>query len=274
MGYGIFSQNPQPPRGKVWFVGSGPGDPDLLTLKAARLIGSARVIFHDRLVPEAILALKGPQTRLVDVGKEGFGPSTAQDEINRLIVEHGAGGEIVRLKGGDPAVFARLEEEIDALEEAGIAWEVVPGITAASAAVARLGRGLTDRRRNAAVRILTAHKAEGFAEQDWRSLAEGEIAAIYMGVRAARFMQGRLMAFGADRETPVTVVENASRPGEIVVKTTLADLVDDMNTAGIKGPAVILWGIAARDVEADIPVIEGLKMNGLDILGLDAVRAL
>ncbi|WP_136443524.1 uroporphyrinogen-III C-methyltransferase [Pacificoceanicola onchidii] len=234
--------------GMVCFVGSGPGDAELLTVKAVRALEAADVILHDALVTDEILALANPEATLVAVGKTGFGPSTPQDEINRLIVLYAyAGLRVVRLKGGDPAIFARLDEEIAALELEDIGWTIVPGVTAASAAVAAIGQSLTTRGRNASLRILTGHVLEGFAEQDWRSLSRpGEVAAIYMGKRAARFIQGRLMMHGADPTTPVTLVSNASRPDQHVLASSLGTLSQDLAEAELHGPALTLYGIAPR----------------------------
>ncbi|WP_425098375.1 uroporphyrinogen-III C-methyltransferase [Tropicibacter sp. S64] len=234
--------------GAVCFVGAGPGDAGLLTLNALRAIEAAEVILHDRLVSDEVLALASPDATLIPVGKEGFGPSMPQDEINRLIVLYAyAGLRVVRLKGGDPAIFGRLDEEIAALELEGIAWSVVPGITAASAAVAAVGQSLTSRGRNASLRILTGHVMEGFAEQDWRALARsGEVAAIYMGKKAARFIQGRLMMHGADPATPVTLVANASRADQQVLASTLGTLAQDLAASDLTGPALTLYGIAPR----------------------------
>ncbi|WP_095589442.1 siroheme synthase CysG [Actibacterium ureilyticum] len=232
--------------GRVDFVGAGPGDPELLTLKARKLLDKADVVLHDRLVSPQILELARREALLVDVGKEGFGPSTPQERIHQLMAEHaGNGAHVVRLKAGDPGVFARLDEEIGALEEVGIAWAIHPGITAAAAGAAQIGQPLTARGRNTAVRFMTGHDMKGFADHDWRALARpGEVAAIYMGKRSARFAQGRLLMHGADPATPVSVVENVSRPDTRVVGTTLAELpaaLDDIN-----GPAVILFGLAPR----------------------------
>ena len=238
----------------VLFVGAGPGAPDLLTLKATRALAEAEVILHDRLASDAILALAGPQARLVDVGKEGFGPSAAQADINeRLVAFAAAGLRVVRLKAGDPTVFGRLDEELEAITAAGLGYQIVPGITAASAAVASLGQSLTRRGRNASVRFLTGHDMQGFADHDWRALARpGEVAAIYMGKRAARFVQGRLLMFGADPATPVTAVENASRPDQRIVATSLAALPATLAEAALSGPAVILFGLAPRAAQAAV----------------------
>ncbi|HHX89947.1 MAG TPA: uroporphyrinogen-III C-methyltransferase, partial [Paracoccus sp.] len=233
-----------PAPGRVDLVGAGPGDPELLTLKARNLLDRADVVIHDRLVPGAILELARREALMIAVGKEGFGPSTPQSEINRLLVEHAASGaHVVRLKGGDPSVFGRLDEETGALDAAGIDWAVVPGVTAASASAAALGQSLTRRGRNASARLVTGHDMQGYAEQDWQALARpGAVAAIYMGKRAARFIQGRMLMHGAAPDTPVSVVENASRPDQRIERTTLAALPQVV--ADLAGPAVLLLGIA------------------------------
>ena len=239
-------------QGHVALVGAGPGDPELLTMRAVRMMECADVILHDALVPADILAVAGDSARLVPVGKRGFGPSMKQDEINALIIEHALGGaRVVRLKSGDPGIFGRLDEETQALEAAGIPYHVTPGLTAASAAAAGMGVSLTKRGRNSDLRLLTGHDVKGFAEQDWRTLARpGAVAAIYMGKRAARFLQGRLMMHGGDPATPITVVANASRPNERQLPSTLATLPADLDAADLDGPAVLLLGLAPRAARA------------------------
>jgi uroporphyrin-III C-methyltransferase len=239
--------------GRVTFVGAGPGDVDHLTLRAARALTEAEVVIHDRLVGPGVLALAGPEAVLLDVGKEGFGPSTPQAEIDALVIRHArAGRRVVRLKGGDCGVFGRLDEEIAALEAAGIGHVIVPGLTAATAAAAAIGRSLTQRGRNRSVRILTGRDVAGLAEHDWRGLArDGEVAAIYMARASARFLQGRLMMHGAAPDTAVTVVANLSLAGERVIATDLAHLPAAM--AGVAGPAVLLYGLAPRRAAAAIP---------------------
>ena len=241
--------------GHITFVGAGPGDPDLLTLKARKVLDAADVVIHDRLVPQPILELARREAVMIDVGKEGFGPSTSQTEIDALIVKHGQNGaQVVRLKGGDCTLFGRLDEEIEAVQAADLSYDVVPGITAASAAVASIGQSLTKRGRNASVRLLTGHDVQGFADHDWRALARpNEVAAIYMGKRAAHFLQGRLMMHGAAPETPVTLVANASRPDQRVLATRLDCLAKDLVEASIAGPALILFGLAPRDALPALP---------------------
>jgi uroporphyrin-III C-methyltransferase/precorrin-2 dehydrogenase/sirohydrochlorin ferrochelatase len=234
--------------GHIAFVGGGPGDPELLTLKARRALDEADVVIYDRLISPEILELARREALMIDVGKEGFGPSTAQETINDLLVEHAqAGAQVVRLKSGDATIFGRLDEEIDAVDAHGIGWHIVPGITSASAAIATIGQSLTKRGRNASVRFLTGHDMKGFADHDWAALARpGEVAAIYMGKKSARFIQGRLLMHGADRSTPVTLVENASRADQRIVETTLDRLPTDLSAANLTGPALTFSGLAPR----------------------------
>jgi len=243
--------------GHVAFVGAGPGDPELLTLKARRALDEADVVIYDRLISKEILELARREANMIDVGKEAFGPSTPQEVINDLIVEHGlAGSQVVRLKSGDATVFGRLDEEIEAVTDAGVDYHIVPGITAASAAVASIGQSLTRRGRNSSVRFLTGHDTRGFADHDWKALtAPGEVAAIYMGKKSARFIQGRLMMHGIDPDTPVTFVENASRADQQVLSTTVAEMEPTLTQAGLGGPALTFIGLAPRAALAAIPEI-------------------
>ncbi len=241
---------PLPGPGTVALVGAGPGDPDALTLRALRILAAAEVVIHDRLVGPGVLALIPEAAHRIAAGKEGFGPSVPQAAIDAAMIRAAqSGARVVRLKSGDPAVFGRLEEELAALDAAGVPWEIVPGLTAASAAAASMGQSLTCRHRNGALSLLTGHDVKGFAEHDWRALTRpGAVAAIYMGKRAARFVQGRLMMHGAAPDTPVSLVENASRTDERVIGTTLSAL--PAATAALTGPAVILLGLAPRRAAA------------------------
>ncbi len=230
----------------VTFVGAGPGAAAHLTLAAFQALQQADVVIHDRLVGPEVLALIPPRAQRVDVGKTGFGPSTAQDTINATLVAHAqTGRRVVRLKGGDCGIFGRLDEEMDALEAAGLGFTILPGLTSAAVAAAAIGQSLTRRGRNRALRIVTGHDMAGFAEQDWHGIARaGEVAAIYMGKKSARFLQGRLMMHGASAETPVSVVVNVSRPDQQIIAATLADLPQAVARAD--GPAVLLYGLAPR----------------------------
>ncbi len=244
--------------GHVAFVGAGPGDPELLTLKARKALDEADVVIYDRLISPEILELARREATMLDVGKEAYGPSTPQETINNLIVEHArTGAQVVRLKSGDATVFGRLDEEIDACDDAAVTWHVVPGITAASAAVASIGQSLTKRGRNTTVRFMTGHDMQGFADQDWRTLAQpGQVAAIYMGKKAARFIQGRLIMHGADPSTPVTVIENASRQNQRVISTTLSSLPADLAEANATGPALTFYGLSPRAASAALTTLQ------------------
>ena len=236
----------------VIFAGAGPGAANHLTLGALRALQAAEVVIHDRLVGPEILALIPAATRRIDMGKEGFGPSTAQGVINAtLVVEALTGARVVRLKGGDCGIFGRLDEEIEALEAAGIGFAILPGLTSATVAAASIGQSLTRRGRNASLRIVTGHDMDGFADQDWRGMAAaGHVTAIYMGKKSARFIQGRLMMHGADAATAVTLVENVSRPDQRILAATLATLSEA--AFALSGPAVILLGLAPRQARTAI----------------------
>ncbi|XDZ66488.1 siroheme synthase CysG [Alphaproteobacteria bacterium LSUCC0684] len=242
----------------VQFVGAGPGDPDLLTRKAIKAMDDADIVLHDRLVPGPVLELCRREAEIVEVGKTGFGPSWTQDDINALIIEKArAGHRVVRLKSGDAGIFGRLDEEIDALHVAGLAFEIIPGITAAAAAAADMGVSLTRRGRNQAVHLITGHDREGFADQDWRRLAKpGSVAAIYMGMRALPYIRSRLMMQGAHPATPVTIGQSVGHAGEKWLATTLAAMVEDSADQGLKGPAVVLYGLEphASRLEQIMPV--------------------
>ncbi len=233
--------------GHVDFVGAGPGDPELLTMKARRVLHEADVVLYDRLVSAEILELARREALMVDVGKTAFGPSMPQDQINALIVDHvQSGAQVVRLKSGDATVFGRLDEELDVVESAGLSFAIVPGITAASGAVAAMGRSMTRRGRNKGIRFLTGHDMDGFADQDWRSLAApGQVAAVYMGQKASRFIQGRLMMYGADPATPVSLIANVSRTDQHIKATTLSDLPTAVDA--LTGPAVMIYGLTPRN---------------------------
>ena len=237
------------PAGLVSFVGAGPGDPELLTLKARNRLHDADIVVHDRLVSEQVLELARREAERVSAGKMGYGPSWSQARINALLVRQArAGNHVVRLKSGDPAVFGRLDEEIEAMEAARIPWEVIPGIAAAAGAAADMGVSLTRRGRNSELWLLTGHDVHGFAEHDWAALARpGSVAAIYMGKRAAAFLRGRLLMRGAAPSTPVTIVENASRQDKRIVATTLLELPDALDEARLAGPVVLMLGILPRD---------------------------
>ena len=238
--------------GHVDLVGAGPGDPELLTLKARNALDKADVVIHDRLVTGEILELARREAIIIDAGKQGFGKAMKQSDIDAMIVQHALDGHhVVRLKAGDPTVFGRLDEEIDAITAHDIPYRIIPGITAASAAVAGIGQSLTKRNRNSAVRLITGHDTKGYADHDWKALAApGEVAAIYMGKKSARFIQGRLLMHGADPVTPVTIIENVSRADQQIIATTLAELEPTLTQANLQGPAITFYGLAPRDAQA------------------------
>jgi len=239
--------------GKVLLVGAGPGDPDMLTTAARRALHAADVIVYDRLVSDGVLELGRREAEYIYVGKTPGEPSIGQAAINEILVEKASEGlSIVRLKSGDPLIFGRADEEIEALMAVNIPVSIIPGITSAASAAAAINTSLTTRGTNKAVSFLTGHDAKGFAEQDWASLARPEgRAAVYMGVGAARFIQGRLILHGAEPDRPVTVVENASRPNQIITYTTLRNLPDDITAAGIIGPAILLIGYSERRTKTE-----------------------
>lgn len=234
--------------GSVTLVGAGPGNPDLLTLAARQKLHSADVVVYDRLVSQGVLDFGRREAEYIYVGKEPGGNSTPQAEINAIILEKALEGlSVVRLKSGDPLIFGRADEELDTLEAAGIAFEIVPGITAAASAAAQIGASLTTRGHNKSVALITGHDAKGFAEQDWQSLAaDGARAAIYMGIGASAFIRSRLLESGAPTSLPVTIVENASRETQKIVATTLDKLPKEIKSQAIIGPAILLLGYAPR----------------------------
>ncbi len=239
--------DPLIPNGHVWLVGAGPGDPDLLTRKAEKLIRAATVIFYDALVGEGVLALAKPDTRLIYVGKRSGRHSKDQRSINALLVGAALAGErVVRLKGGDPSIFGRLTEEMDALNEHGIPYSICPGITAASAAASSLNRSLTLRGMARKLTFVTAHARAGEAlDLDWASLADPQSTlAVYMGKSAAEQVACELIKAGLPTNTPVALVENASLPSERTFSTTLALLSLTAKTALGDGPALLLIGQA------------------------------
>ncbi len=237
------------PPGSVWLVGAGPGDIELLTRKAERLIRAASVIFHDALVGAGIINLALPGARLVYVGKRSGRHSKDQPSIVRLIVEAALAGErVVRLKGGDPAIFGRATEELEACCAAGVAVQVCPGITAASAAAASLGTSLTLRGMARKVTFVTAHARAGeMLELDWDALADpAATLAIYMGKAAATEISTQLIRAGLPGDTPVALVESASMPNERQFRTRLDLLHLAAASALGDGPAILLIGEAVR----------------------------
>lgn len=246
--------------GRVMLVGAGPGAADLLTVRAARLIGEADTILHDALVEPEVLALARPGARIVCVGKRAGRPSMPQALINRLLVRAARGGGlVVRLKGGDPMLFGRAQEEIDALAGAGITVAIVPGVSAAFAAAAGAVTSLTRRGLARSVTFVTPATGRGeMAGSGWaRAAASADTAALYMGRDDARAIRAALRDAGRPGTTPVLVVENAGRPGERQLRGTL-DGLEQLAAATGDGPALVLVGQvfaalpAARDGPAPV----------------------
>lgn len=237
-------------RGWVALVGAGPGDPELLTLRAARRIGEADVILVDDLVDPRILAHARPTARIRRVGKRGGCRSTPQRFIEALMVrEARAGLRVVRLKGGDPLVFGR----------AGIEVEIVNGVSSALAAGAALGRSLTHRDHAQGVVFVTGRPRPGGAEPDWRALAtSGLTLAIYMGLARAACVRDALVAGGLDPATPAAIVERASGPEERVLETSLGTMAEDFAASGLASPALIVVGDALR-----APAALGARAEGI-----------
>ena len=234
--------------GDIWLVGAGPGDPDLLTRKAEKLICAASVVFYDALVGQGVLDLVPAHVRQVPVGKRAGRHSKDQKTIDMLIVEAALAGEkVVRLKGGDPSIFGRATEEMTACRDAGIAVHICPGVTAASAASASMGMSLTLRGTARRLTFVTAHTQKGkLLALDWQALADPQATlAIYMGKASAPEIARGLMEAGLSGSTPVALVENASLPNESHFITRLDLLPIAARTALGDGPAILLIGEAS-----------------------------
>jgi uroporphyrin-III C-methyltransferase len=236
------------PAGRVYLVGAGPGDPDLLTLKGARLLAQADAVVFDHLVGEAVLDLARPGAERVFVGKQPGRHELPQEQINQLLIDRARAGRIVvRLKGGDPFVFGRGGEEIIELAAAGVRFEVVPGVTAACGAAAYAGIPLTHRGMARACTLVTGHLTDGYCDLDWGALARpGQTIVVYMGVAAIGTICRRLIEHGLPADTPVAAVRNATMDSQATLTGTLADLPDRLAQAGIKPPALVFIGEVVR----------------------------
>jgi len=239
----------------VHLVGAGPGDPDLLTLRAARLLGDADVVVHDRLVSPEILDLIAPWAIRIDVGKDPNGHSTTQHRINEILIDHGRHFPIViRLKGGDPFVFGRGGEEALALRSEGIPVEVVPGISSSLAAPALAGIPVTHRHTSSGFTVITAHQDPANDRQlDWQALADlGTTLVVLMGARRAAQISATLIDAGMPVDTPVGIITNASTPRQEITRLHLHEL----GTAPVANPSIIVIGaVAADDVLSSHPAL-------------------
>ncbi|WP_219895282.1 uroporphyrinogen-III C-methyltransferase [Aquisediminimonas profunda] len=237
-------KNPLPhAKGGVLLVGAGPGDPGLLTVKAAAALGRADLVVHDGLVDDAILALANPQAELLSVAKQRSRHSVPQEQINQILVEAAqAGRTVVRLKCGDPFIFGRGGEEVEACRAAGVAVEVIPGISAAIGCAAEALLPLTHRDASSAVSFV-AGQCKGLTDQDWSGLAgKGRTLVIYMGVATAEDVADKLMADGVSPAMPVAVLERGTRSGARALRSLLADLGGLMKREAVKSPAIIVVG--------------------------------
>jgi len=241
--------------GTVSLVGAGPGDPELLTLKAARVIGSATVLLVDDLVSEGVVALASPRARIIHVGKRGGCKSTPQAFIEKLMIMAAREGEtVVRLKGGDPFIFGRGGEEVEHLRAQGIEVQVINGITAGLAGLSSLGAPLTHREHAHGVIFITGHAKPGDAGIDWEAIAATARDAkltlvIYMGVSGARRIQDGLLS-GLPASTPVAVIQHVSLPGQRHAVATLGQLHDTIESERLGSPSVIVVGDVVRGVAA------------------------
>ncbi len=243
--------------GRVILVGAGPGDPDLLTVKAARLIGQADVIVHDGLVGEGILDLARGDARLISVAKSRANHSVPQEGINAILVrEARAGHLVVRLKGGDPFIFGRGGEEVEACRAARVSVEVVPGISAAIGGAAQAMMPLTHRDASSAVSFV-AGQCKGLSDQNWAGLAgKGRTLVIYMGVATAADITEKLIADGVSPDMPVAVLERATRKDARAIRTLLTDLGDMIAREGVKSPAIIVVGDVVTRSDAEDRLIQ------------------
>lgn len=234
--------------GKVYLVGAGPGDPELLTLKAARILASADIVLHDSLVSREVLARVSPSAQIIDVGKRCGRKLLSQDEINSLLVSYAASqAVVVRLKGGDPLIFGRAGEELEALREAGIEFEIVPGITAANAAAAAAGISLTDRRVASQLLISTFSRRPEGNPMDWSAVTPATTLVLYMpGPDYAEVTQ-RLLDAGLPLELPCVIVSNATSSQQQIRWTTVAKLAHEEK---LPAPTLLIVGrVASRHIQ-------------------------
>jgi uroporphyrin-III C-methyltransferase/precorrin-2 dehydrogenase/sirohydrochlorin ferrochelatase len=258
------AEAPAAEHGSVTLVGAGPGDPELLTLRAVRALQSADVILYDDLVSNEVLDFARREAKRMLVGKSGHGPSCKQSDINALMVGLAKSGRrVVRLKGGDPMIFGRAGEEIEACREAGIALEVVPGVSAAQGAASRLVLSLTHRSAARRVQYLTGHGEHGTLPDDidWCSVADpGVTSVIYMPQKTLRAFVDKAFAAGLDPETPALAIANATRPDEQVVSASIAELAD---TTLPEGPTIVMIGsVCTQACHSGTPQSDELETRG------------
>jgi uroporphyrin-III C-methyltransferase/precorrin-2 dehydrogenase/sirohydrochlorin ferrochelatase len=241
--------------GKVMLVGAGPGDPELLTLKAAKALKAADIILYDALVSKEVLEMANPESRKIPVGKKGHGQSCRQSDINEMMVSFAREGKnILRLKGGDPLIFSRAGEEIEAMREAGIAVEIISGITTAQGAAAMLGIPLTHRESARRLQFVTGHDHKGGLPTDfnWQSLADKSVTTVvYMPKKTLASFSGKVQECGLPADTPAVAVMNATLPTQRVVTATIATLPFHPQVVNMEGAVLVIIGEVA-----------GLKIDG------------
>jgi len=235
---------PPPPVGRVYLVGAGPGDPELLTLRAVRLLQQAQVVVYDHLVSSAVLEFVSPKAQRIYAGKRRNEHTLRQEEINTLLISLATQGkQVVRLKGGDPFIFGRGGEELQALAARGIDFEVVPGVTAASGVASYAGIPLTHRDYAQSCIFVTGHLKNGTADLDWPSLVRlNQTVVIYMGLGGLPEICRQMMAHGAAPNLPIAVVQDGSIASQKVVTGTLTDMPDRVARAGLKSPCLTIIG--------------------------------
>ncbi|HRP95535.1 MAG TPA: uroporphyrinogen-III C-methyltransferase [Rhodocyclaceae bacterium] len=243
---GVYAAKPHTKRqpGRVYLVGAGPGDPELLTLKAARLLAEAEAVVFDNLVGEAVMALVNPRARRIYAGKQAGNHALPQEEINQLLVALACEGlNVVRLKGGDPFIFGRGGEEMEELLAAGIECEVVPGITAASGISACTRIPLTHREHARSLIFTTGHLKDDTVNLDWPALARpGQTVVIYMGLGALEIISRELIAHGLPGDTPAAAIHAGTTPRQVTLIDTVAGLPGAVKRARLRSPSLIVIG--------------------------------
>ena len=254
---------PEATMGRVALVGAGPGDPDLVTIKAVKALQGADVVLYDKLVAPAVVDMARREARKIDVGKRGYLPSCKQDEITQLMIDLARDGKrVVRLKGGDPMIFGRANEEIEGLRAAGVPVTVVPGVTAALGAAASLGTSLTERSAARRLQFVTAHAKDGRLPQDidWRALADpGASTVVYMGVRTMPALVTKLREHGLPGDTPCVLVERATCPDERRLWGTVATMPGLTHAADPKGPCLMMIGVVFSEPSAAASAAQGAE---------------
>jgi uroporphyrin-III C-methyltransferase len=244
----------KPAIGSITLIGGGPGDVDLLTLRAVERLRAAEIILYDDLAGDDILSFASPDAELIAVGKRAGHPSPKQQEVSRLMIDYAKlGKRVVRVKSGDPSIFARADEEIVAARDAGVPIEIVPGITTATAAAAYLGTSLTKRGVARRVQMVTGHDVDGKLPEDLdiAALADpGATTCVFMGKATFAALVEKLIAHGLSAETPTVVIESLGSPATSAMAGTLTEIANRLTTAKPQGPCMILYGAALAGVGA------------------------